>query len=61
VTLKAILIGLFGFEGGLILNDNVGRKGDKLDVEGPLTAYWRPFKSPFSSGYIVMDFRLEGI
>jgi 4-hydroxybenzoate polyprenyltransferase len=44
MTFKAVLIGLFGFEGGLVLNDYVDRKGDKLDVEGALTAYWRPFQ-----------------
>jgi 4-hydroxybenzoate polyprenyltransferase len=45
VTYKAILIGFFGFEGGLILNDYVDRKRDRFDVEGSLTSYWRPFKS----------------
>lgn len=59
ITLKAILIGLFGFEGGLVLNDYVDRKRDRLDIEGSLTGYWRPFKSrPLPSGRISPDFAL---
>ena len=59
VTFKAVLIGLFGFEGGLVLNDYVDRKRDRLDVEGSLTAYWRPFKSrPLPSGRISPNFAL---
>jgi 4-hydroxybenzoate polyprenyltransferase len=53
------LIGLFGFEGGLVLNDYVDRRRDSLDVEGSLTAYWRPFKSrPLPSGRISPNFAL---
>ncbi len=60
ITLKAILIGLFGFEGGLVLNDYVDRKGDRLDVEDSLTSYWRPFKSrPLPSERISPDFALK--
>jgi len=59
MTFKAVLIGLFGFEGGLVLNDYVDRRGDKLDVEGALTTYWRPFKSrPLPSGRISPNFVL---
>lgn len=59
VTVKAVLIGLFGFEGGLVFNDYVDRKRDKLDVEGTLSAYWRPFKSrPLPSGRISPNFAL---
>ena len=59
ITFKAVLIGLFGFEGGLVLNDYVDRKGDRLDVESSLTAYWRPFKSrPLPSGRLSPDFAL---
>ncbi|MGA9189120.1 MAG: prenyltransferase [Methanosarcina sp.] len=59
VTFKAVLIGLFGFEGGLVLNDYVDRKRDRLDIEGSLTAYWRPFKSrPLPSGRISPNFAL---
>jgi 4-hydroxybenzoate polyprenyltransferase and related prenyltransferases len=59
VIFKAILIGFFGFEGGLVLNDYVDRKRDRLDVEGSLTAYWRPFKSrPLPSGRISPNFAL---
>lgn len=53
------MIGLFGFEGGLVLNDYVDRKRDRLDVEGSLTGYWRPFKDrPLPSGRISPDFAL---
>ena len=46
LVIKAILIGLFGFEGGMILNDYVDRDVDKNDVEyDKLTYYWRPYKS----------------
>ncbi|RXA20450.1 prenyltransferase [Methanosarcina sp. MSH10X1] len=51
LTIKAALIGLFGFEAGFVLNDYVDRKRDRLDVENTLTRYWRPFKSrPIPSG-----------
>jgi len=60
ITFKAILIGLFGFEGGLVLNDYVDRKRDRLDVEESLTTYWRPFKSrPLPSGRISPNFALS--
>ncbi|MDY9926516.1 prenyltransferase [Methanosarcina sp.] len=59
ITFKAVLIGLFGFEGGLVLNDYVDRKRDRLDVEESLTGYWRPFKSrPLPSGRLSPDFAL---
>ena len=59
VTFKAVLIGLFGFEGGLVLNDYVDRKRDRFDVENSLTTYWRPFKSrPLPSGRISPNFAL---
>jgi len=46
LVIKAILIGIFGFEGGMILNDYVDRDIDKNDVEyDKLTYYWRPYKS----------------
>jgi 4-hydroxybenzoate polyprenyltransferase len=58
-SFKAVLIGLFGFEGGLVLNDYVDRKKDRLDVEDSLTTYWRPFKSrPLPSGRISSNFGL---
>lgn len=59
VTFKAVLIGSFGFGGGLVLNDLVDRKKDSLDVEGSLTTYWRPFKSrPLPSGRLSPNFAL---
>jgi len=54
LVIKAALIGLMGFEAGLVLNDYVDRKKDRLDVEfNRLTKYWRPFGSrPIPSGQI---------
>jgi len=53
LTLKAALIGLFGFEAGFVLNDYIDRYRDRLDVENTLTGYWRPFKErPIPSGKI---------
>jgi len=37
-------IGLFGFEAGMVLNDIVDRKIDKLGSDNKFTKYWRPFK-----------------
>lgn len=49
----AALIGLFGFEAGMVLNDYVDRVYDKKDVEGRMTAYWRPFGTrPIAEGLI---------
>lgn len=54
LMIKAALIGLLGFEAGLVLNDYVDRKIDTKDVEPDrLTRYWRPFRSrPIPSGQI---------
>jgi len=54
ILIKAILIGLFGFEGGMVLNDYVDRDIDKKEVEyDKLTKYWRLFKKrPIPSGEI---------
>jgi 4-hydroxybenzoate polyprenyltransferase len=53
LTIKAALIGFFGLEAGLVLNDYVDRDRDKLDVEPWLTRYWRLFKErPIPSGLI---------
>ena len=48
------MIGFFGFEAGLVLNDIVDRDIDKKEVEiDRLTKYWRVFgKRPLSSGVI---------
>jgi 4-hydroxybenzoate polyprenyltransferase len=53
-VLRAILIGFFGFEAGLVLNDIVDAKVDKKEVEyDRLTKYWRPFgRRPISEGLI---------
>jgi 4-hydroxybenzoate polyprenyltransferase len=54
VVLQAALIGFFGFEAGLVLNDIVDANLDKKEVEADqLTKYWRPFgKRPISQGLI---------
>lgn len=53
LIVKAALIGIFGFEAGLVLNDYVDRNRDRLDVENTLTRYWRPFQSrPIPSGKV---------
>ena len=51
---KAVLIGFFGFEAGLVLNDIIDRNIDKKEVEvDKLTKYWRVFGNrPLSSGVI---------
>ena len=39
---KVALIGFFGFEAGLVLNDYIDRDIDKKEAEpGQLTKYWR--------------------
>ena len=44
LIVKGILIGFFGFEAGLILNDIVDRDIDKKEIEiDKLTKYWRVF------------------
>ena len=46
-------IGLFGFEAGMVLNDIIDRKIDKLVSENEYTKYWRPFNErPLFSGSI---------
>jgi 4-hydroxybenzoate polyprenyltransferase len=54
LLIKVALIGLFGFEAGMVLNDIVDHKLDELDVEKEnLTRYWRPFNErPIPSGKI---------
>jgi len=50
---RAALIGLLGFEAGLVLNDYVDREYDRRDVNGSLTRYWRPFGArPIPAGRI---------
>jgi 4-hydroxybenzoate polyprenyltransferase len=52
--IKVALIGLLGFEAGLVLNDIVDRDIDKKDVEfDKLTKYWRVFGTrPIPQGLI---------
>lgn len=51
---RVALIGFFGFEAGLVLNDYIDREFDKKDTEtGKLTKYWRVFGTrPIPAGLI---------
>ncbi len=51
---QVALIGFFGFEAGIVLNDYVDRNYDKLDIErNKLTKYWRVFGTrPIAEGLI---------
>ncbi len=47
------LIGLLGFEAGLVLNDYVDREYDRREINGALTRYWWPFgERPIPAGKI---------
>ncbi len=48
------LIGFFGFEAGLVLNDYIDREYDRKDIEtDKLTKYWRVFGTrPLSAGLV---------
>jgi len=54
VLIHVALIGLFGFEAGMVLNDVIDHKIDERDVEfDKLTKYWRPFgKRPIPASLI---------
>jgi 4-hydroxybenzoate polyprenyltransferase len=55
LIVKAVLIGFFGFEAGLVLNDIVDADIDKKELasDNKLTKYWRPFgKRPIAQGLI---------
>jgi 4-hydroxybenzoate polyprenyltransferase len=52
---KAVFIGFFGFEAGLVLNDIVDANIDKKELvsDSKLTKYWRPFgERPIPQGLI---------
>jgi 4-hydroxybenzoate polyprenyltransferase len=54
-VLQAVLIGFFGFEAGLVLNDIVDANIDKKELpsDNKLTKYWRPFgKRPISQALV---------
>jgi 4-hydroxybenzoate polyprenyltransferase len=57
LVVKVVLIGLLGFEAGLVLNDIVDSDIDKKDVEfDKMTKYWRVFgKRPISQGLIPLQ------
>jgi 4-hydroxybenzoate polyprenyltransferase len=52
--LTVALIGFFGFEAGLVLNDYIDREYDRKDIEtDKLTKYWRIFGTrPLSAGLV---------
>ena len=54
LIIRAIFVGLLGFEAGLVLNDIVDKDVDKKEVETDrLTKYWRVFgQRPLSQGLI---------
>ncbi len=53
LVVRTALIGLFGFEAGLVLNDYVDREYDRRDIDNSLTRYWRPFRArPIPEGKI---------
>ncbi|WAC04759.1 MAG: UbiA family prenyltransferase [Methanoregula sp.] len=51
---KGALIGFFGFEAGLVLNDYIDRDYDRRDIENyRLTKYWRLFGNrPIPAGFV---------
>jgi 4-hydroxybenzoate polyprenyltransferase len=51
---RVCLIGFFGFEAGLVLNDYIDREYDKKDIESDkLTKYWRIYRTrPIAAGLI---------
>jgi len=57
--LTAALIGLLGFEAGMVLNDYVDRVYDTKDVEDRMTRYWRVFGTrPIAEGLIPAHYAL---
>lgn len=55
ITLMTVaLIGFFGFEAGLVLNDYIDREYDRKDIEtDKLTKYWRVFGTrPLPAGLV---------
>ncbi len=53
LLILVFFIGLFGFEAGMVLNDIIDRKVDKLGSDNEFTKYWRPFKErPLSADII---------
>lgn len=50
LLIMVFFIGLFGFEAGMVLNDIIDRKVDKLASDNAFTKYWRPFKERPLSG-----------
>jgi 4-hydroxybenzoate polyprenyltransferase len=53
ILIRVILIAIFGFEAGMVLNDYVDRDLDKKDVDNSLTRYFRPFKTrPLANGVL---------
>ena len=53
LVLTVVLIALFGFSAGLVMNDYVDRDLDRRDIDNRLTRYWRPFGTrPLADGTV---------
>jgi 4-hydroxybenzoate polyprenyltransferase len=53
LLIRAALIGFFGFEAGMVLNDILDRNVDQLEPDDKMTNYWRPFKKrPIPNGLV---------
>jgi 4-hydroxybenzoate polyprenyltransferase len=53
LLIRVALIGLFGFEAGMVLNDILDRNIDHIEPDDKMTRYWRPFnKRPIPSGVV---------
>ncbi|NHJ40059.1 MAG: prenyltransferase [Asgard group archaeon] len=53
LLIRVALIGLFGFEAGMVLNDILDRNIDHIEPDDKMTKYWRPFNNrPIPSGVI---------
>lgn len=51
--IQVALIGLFGFEAGMVLNDILDRNIDHIEPDDTMTKYWRPFRErPIPSGRV---------
>lgn len=53
LLIRVALIGLFGFEAGMVWNDILDHDIDHIEPDTTMTKYWRPFKErPIPSGII---------
>jgi 4-hydroxybenzoate polyprenyltransferase len=53
LLIRVALIGFFGFEAGMVLNDILDRNIDHIEPDNKMTKYWRPFNErPIPSGKV---------